>query len=78
MQYFKHGWQINFKSLTHSVTTVIPNYAMQTAKLPMHICNRLDKLNRNFLRGDDNNAKKVHLVNWHIVCLPKSFGGLGI
>lgn len=36
------------------------------------------KMNRNFLWGDDNNARKIHLVNLSTVRLPKSLRGLGI
>ncbi|KAK9911967.1 hypothetical protein M0R45_035844 [Rubus argutus] len=65
-------------TLINSVTAAIPNYAMQTVRLPMSICNDLDKLNRNFLWGDTENKKKIHLVNWDTVCLPKTLGGFGI
>ncbi|KAK9939901.1 hypothetical protein M0R45_016581 [Rubus argutus] len=65
-------------TLIHSVTAAIPLYAMQTARLPMSICNKLDKINRDFLWGDSEGLKKPHLVNWDTVCLPKLHGGLGI
>ncbi|KAK9944849.1 hypothetical protein M0R45_010396 [Rubus argutus] len=65
-------------TLIQSVTAAIPIYTMQTAKLPMSICNKLDKLNRDFLWGDLDDQKKPHLINWDIVCLPKLLGGLGI
>ncbi|KAL6188945.1 hypothetical protein ACLB2K_040335 [Fragaria x ananassa] len=65
-------------TLIQSVTSSIPIYAMQTAKLPVHTCERLDRLNRNFLWGDSDQKKKVHLTNWDMVCRPKCFGGLGI
>ena len=38
----------------------------------------LDKLNRDFLWGNRANQKKIHLVKWDDVCLPKMNGGLGI
>ncbi|KAL6202860.1 hypothetical protein ACLB2K_026564 [Fragaria x ananassa] len=65
-------------TLIQSVTSSILIYAMQTAKLPVHTCERLDRLNRNFLWGDSDQKKKVHLTNWDMVCRPKCFGGLGI
>ncbi|KAL6140994.1 hypothetical protein ACLB2K_059286 [Fragaria x ananassa] len=65
-------------TLIQSVTSSIPNYAMQTAKFPVSLCDKLDKLNWDFLWGDLENKKRVHLVNWDSVCQPKQLGGLGI
>lgn len=65
-------------TLIQSVSSAIPNYAMQTAKLPVTTCNAIDKLNKGFLWGDSENKKKVHLARWDLVCQPKSLGGLGI
>ncbi|KAL6180703.1 hypothetical protein ACLB2K_047363 [Fragaria x ananassa] len=65
-------------TLIQSVTSAIPNYAMKTTKFPVSLCDRLDKLNRNFLWGDVDDKKIVHLVNWDIVCQPKQLGDLGI
>ncbi|KAL6125131.1 hypothetical protein ACLB2K_073191 [Fragaria x ananassa] len=56
----------------------IPMYAMQTAKFPVSLCDKLDKLNRDFIWGDVENKKMVHLVNWDTICQPKYLGGLGI
>ncbi|XP_034211169.1 uncharacterized protein LOC117624139 [Prunus dulcis] len=64
-------------TLIQAVTSAIPVFAMQTAKLPMSICDELDKLNRNFFWGGSDKKTKVHLCQWDLLCRPKSKGGLG-
>lgn len=41
-------------------------------------CNDIDKICRDFLLGDKDNCKKVHLVNWREICVPRENGGLGL
>ena len=38
----------------------------------------LDRLNRNFLWGSTDAAKKIHWVGWEKVTKPKEEGGLGL
>ena len=51
------GWKAKFLSfagqsvLIKSVMAAIPNHVMQGAALPAHICDKLDKINRDFLWG---------------------------
>ena len=48
-------WKAKFLSfagrtvLVKSVMSVIPNYVMQGEALPIHLCEKLDKINRDFL-----------------------------
>ena len=42
------------------------------------MCRKLDSINRNFLWGHTSDKKAVHLINWDVVCLPKSCGRLGL
>lgn len=78
------GWKTNLLSmigratLIQSVTSALPSYAMQTMDVPISICKDMDRLNRNFLWGDSESSKKIHLVNWDIVCNNKKVGGLGL
>ncbi|KAK2642352.1 hypothetical protein Ddye_024115 [Dipteronia dyeriana] len=51
-------------TLIKSVTFVLPTYVMQSIKLPME--------------GSNSDKRKIHLVKWDTVCLPKKLGGLGI
>lgn len=71
------GWKANVlnlagrATLVQSVTSTIPNYTMQTMEIPVSVCDNLDRINRNFLRGDTDSTKKIHLVNWTTVCKSK-------
>ena len=58
--------------------SAIPNHVMQGAILPIHLCEKLDKINRDFLGGSTNEKRRMHLVGWEKVIRPKEEGGLGI
>ena len=56
------------------VALPIPNYYIQCVALPSKVCNSIDKFYRNFLWGSTPEKKKLHIVNWHKVTLPKEIG----
>ena len=64
--------------LVNSVMSAIPNHVMQAAALPTHLCDKLDKINRDFLWGSTNEKRKMHTVGWGKIIKPKEEGGLGI
>ena len=78
------GWKAKFLSfagrtmLIKSVMAAIPNHVMQGVALRSHLCEKLDKINRDFLWGSSTEKKKLHLVGWSKVIKPKEEGGLGI
>ena len=78
------GWKMKFLSfarravLVKSVMSVIPNHVMQGAALPRHLCDKLDKMNKDFLWGSTNEKRKLHLVGWEKVIKSKEESGLGI
>ena len=51
---------------------------MQRATLPVHLCDKLDKINRDFLWGLSIEKQRMHLVGWEQIIRPKDEGGLGI
>ena len=78
------GWKTKFLSfvgrtvLINSIMAVIPNHIMQGVALPNHLCEKLDKVNRDFLWGSSMEKRKLHLVVWNKVIRPKAEGGLGM
>ncbi|RVW40930.1 hypothetical protein CK203_076996 [Vitis vinifera] len=50
----------------------------RTCPMPKSVVKRLEKLQRDSLWGGGNTGRKIHLVNWKVVCTQKEKGGLGI
>ena len=64
--------------LIHTSTAAIPSYVMQCSHLSVKILEGLDRVNRNFLWGSLETARKIHWVGWHKVTRTKEEGGLGL
>ncbi|WOH03847.1 hypothetical protein DCAR_0623247 [Daucus carota subsp. sativus] len=70
-------------TLIKSVFNSIPIYWFQIYKIPKGIRDSIDKLRRGFFLGEigqkyAQDRRKLHLINWKQVCMPKCKGGLGI
>ena len=78
------GWKENFLSLAslrvliQSSLAAIPSYIMQCSYLSGRVLDGLDRVNRNFLWGSIDSAKKIHWVGWEKVTKSKEEGGLGL
>ena len=64
--------------LIKATVIAIPEYTMQCYRMPVRICDEVDKLVRNFLWGSTVERKKMHMVGWSQVTMPQDLGGLGI
>lgn len=51
---------------------------MQTTVIPIGLCQELDKVSHQFLRGSTVYSWRIHNVNWDIICLPKERVSLGL
>jgi hypothetical protein len=78
------GWKKLYLSkggrltLIKSTLSSLPSYYLSLFPLPMEVARRLEKLQRDFLWGGMGDEPKFHLVNWHQICSPIQYGGLGI
>lgn len=78
------GWKIESLSLAgrrvlaQSALATIPTYTMQAMALPRGVCEEIDRTCRNFLWGEKEDKRKIHLVNWNEVCQARDNGGLGL
>ena len=68
------------RKLVLAKTTAVPiiEYYMQCQALPTKVCDAVDKIIKDFLWGSTKEKKRMHMVNWNIVTLPKDLGGLGL
>ena len=74
-QYISKGGRL---TLIRSTVSNMPTYVMSLFRLPRKVKIILEKIQRDFLWGGGNLERKIHLVNWDIVCSSKEKGGLGI
>ncbi|KAF3627037.1 hypothetical protein FXO37_30068 [Capsicum annuum] len=76
------GWKIKFLNIDGRTTLVksclnnIPTHVMHYLKIPASVTKEIDRIQRNFVWGTTDTAKKIHLINWDILSLPKQKGGL--
>lgn len=78
------GWKSKLLSKTGKLvlakTSAAPvaEYYMQCQFLPVKVCDQVDKFIREFLWRSTEERRRLHLVRWCTVTLPKELGGLGL
>ncbi|MCH82717.1 putative ribonuclease H protein, partial [Trifolium medium] len=65
-------------TLAKSVIEAIPIYPMMTNRIPKGCLEEIQKLQRKFIWGERDDARRYHAVNWDEVTKPKCLGGLGL
>ena len=65
-------------TLIRSTLSSVLVYYLSLFRVPKVVCERLKRIQREFLWGGGNLEKKPHLVNWKIICIEKKKGGLGV
>ncbi|RVX12905.1 putative ribonuclease H protein [Vitis vinifera] len=74
-QYLSKGGRI---TLIKSTLASIPIYQLSLFRMPKLVAKRLEKLQRDFLWEGGSLERKIHLINWEVVCTQKEKGGLDI
>ena len=64
--------------LAKTAVAPIAEYYMQCHNIPAKVCDSLDKMVRDFIWGSTEEKRRMHMVKWSTVTLPKELGGLGI
>ncbi|KAE8707901.1 hypothetical protein F3Y22_tig00110370pilonHSYRG00013 [Hibiscus syriacus] len=78
------GWKATSLSmagrlvLVKSVLSSLPIFYLSIFKIPLKINQKLNSLMANFLWGDSPMKKRIHWVNWKMVCQPYEEEGLGV
>ncbi|CAL1412960.1 unnamed protein product [Linum trigynum] len=65
-------------TVTRSVSPAIPTYSMQSELIPKNVCNAIDKINRDFIWGKEEDKGKLHLVPWEKMTEPRLQGRGGL
>ncbi|OMP01064.1 reverse transcriptase [Corchorus capsularis] len=64
--------------LGHPILDAIVDYNMQVSHLPAATLEEVDRIQRNFVWGDGEENKKIHLVGWDRITRSKKRGGLNL
>lgn len=63
--------------LIKTVIQAISTYTMACFRVPVAVCNNIEKVCARFWWGDNEREKRMHWLNWKKMCKPKSRGGMG-
>ena len=74
-QYLSKGGRLTLIKCTLSY---LPIYFMLLFVIPKKMSVRLERIQREFLWGDLEERRKIHLVSWSVICKDKKHGGLGL
>ncbi|KAJ9677624.1 hypothetical protein PVL29_022550 [Vitis rotundifolia] len=74
-QYLSKGGRL---TLIKTTLSNLPIYFMSLFVIPRRVRLRLEKIQREFLWGDLEERRKIHLVRWAVICKDKRHGGLGL
>jgi hypothetical protein len=65
-------------TLAKSVIQATPIYPMMSTPLPKSCLQEIEKVQRAFIWGDNEDGRKAHMISWDTITKPKECGGLGL
>lgn len=65
-------------TLINSNSGNLPLYYMSLFKMPFTVARKTERIQRQFLWGDSNEKRRLHMVGWDRVTKSKKRGGLGV
>ncbi|KAK5825590.1 hypothetical protein PVK06_020446 [Gossypium arboreum] len=65
-------------TLVRSVLLAIPNDFIFTVRVPLSVCNKIERLACNFIRETSNNTRKTMFLSWVDYCWPLDSDGLDL
>ena len=65
------------EAMIKAIAQAIPTYIMGVFKLPMSVCDDLNRMVRNFWWGSAEGKRKMHWLAWAKILAHKTKGGLG-
>ncbi|KAL4299447.1 hypothetical protein AHAS_Ahas17G0101800 [Arachis hypogaea] len=74
------GWKAKCLSLGGRITLVQSaispsiNFDMMYTSIPKGVCLEIEKMQRRFIWGEETNKRRIHNVNWEVLCKPKING----
>ncbi|KAK2654773.1 hypothetical protein Ddye_014629 [Dipteronia dyeriana] len=64
--------------LIKAVLSILPTYYLSMFKIPVGVAQKFEKFQRSFLWGDSAAKRKLHVLDWVLMCRRKQNEGLGI
>lgn len=65
-------------TLAKSVIAAMAIYPMMAAAIPKGVLRDIEKIQRDFVWGDEVDHRRHHAVSWDVITKPKQIGGLGL
>ena len=59
------------------VAQAVPTYTMRIFKIPQALCDTINSTLTKYWQSQTKDEKKIHRINWRMLCNPKDRSGMG-